>query len=270
MIDNSLFLRAINNETSALLELGNIYLSGSEGEENKERASVFFGKAVENALKKAKDSDISELELVIRFLEEYSEFAEKTVVGKPEDEEVVSENDTGDIFSGDENVVVDKGLMFRSKGKEYFENEEYEDAIECFEKAIENGDDESSKLLTEAKFKLAYKAYYGADGNPDFVESEKLFREVAESNDERFCTEAKLCLAELYATRLDRKEDAVTIWQELAAEGVADAQYNYGLALFNGLGVEQSEERGVYWWQKAAKNGHADAKYNVEVFFSNT
>ena len=78
-----------------------------------------------------------------------------------------------------------------------------------------------------------------------------------------------LCLAELYAIRLNKTEDAVIIWQELASKGNAEAQYNYGLALFNGMGTEQDEERGVYWWQKAAKNGHADAKYNVEVFFSN-
>ncbi len=261
MIDNSLFIRAINNETQALMEIGEIYFNGCEGEENKEKATVFFGKAVENALKKAKSSDVSELEILVRFLEKYFTENDKKVIGVPE-------NDMRDVFSNSDEFMKNKAVFFMNEGKKYFANEKYETAADRFEKAILHGDSESEALLTETKMKLAYKAYYGTDRAADYVKSEKYFKEVAESKDERFLVESKMCLAELYVTRLNKKEDAVEIWRELASKGVADAQYNYGLALFNGMGVAQDEEMGVYWWQKAAKNGHADAKYNVDVFFS--
>lgn len=263
MIDNSLFVRALNNETQALMELGNLYFSGSEGEANKEKAVIFFGKAVENALRKAEFSDTSELKTVIGFLEK------KYLNGNNGSDESPVANGMRDIFSNSEDITRNKSVIFINDGKTHFENNSFEEAVSCFEKAVELGNAEAETLLTEAKFRLAYKAYYGTDSEPDYEKSEKYFREVAESKDSRFCEEAMLCLAELYATRLNKKEDAVAIWQELASKGNAEAQYNYGLALFNGMGTEQDEERGVYWWQKAAKNGHADAKYNVEVFFSN-
>lgn len=272
MIENTLFIRAINNETQALMELGKIYLSGSEGEENKEKAVIFFGKAVENALKKAEKSDMTELKTVICCLEEY-------FCGEDEKTETVfKETGIKDIFSSSKrttnadsktDIIKSRAESFRNEGKKKFENKEYEEAELCFKKAVENDDIEAVSLLIDTKIKLAYKSYYGTDSDPDFLKSEKYFREVAESGDERFTVEAKMCLAELYSTRLDRKEEAVEIWQELASNGNADAQYNYGLALFNGMGIERDEERGVYWWQKAAQNGHADAKYNVDVFFSN-
>lgn len=263
MNNNSLFFKAINNDPRALMELGCLYMSGSEGDENKDRAVFLFGKAVENAIKKAKCSDTSEIETVVSFLRKYlSDDNNKSSVT------VATENGMKDIFSSSKGINMKRAEVFKEEGTEHFENERYEDAAACFEKAVEYGDAESVKLLTETRLRLAYKAYYGTDGSSDFVKSEQYFREVAESGDERFCVEAKMCLAELYATRSDRPEDAVCIWKELAEKGNADAQYNYGLALFNGMGTEQNEESGVYWWQKAAKNGHKDAKYNIEVFFS--
>lgn len=263
MIDNSLYLRALNNETQALMELGNKYFSGSEGEGNKEKSVVFFGKAVENALKKAEFSDTSELKIVIDFLEKKYLADDKEAIKNP------GTNGMTDIFSNSEVITRNKSEIFINEGKKHFDNKSYEEAALCFEKAIKLGNTEAKDLLTEAKFNLAYMAYYGTDSNPDYEKSEKYFKDVIESKDSRFYEESMLCLAELYAIRLNKTEDAVIIWQELASKGNAEAQYNYGLALFNGMGTEQDEERGVYWWQKAAKNGHTDAKYNVEVFFSN-
>ena len=39
----------------------------------------------------------------------------------------------------------------------------------------------------------------------------------------------------------------------MALQGVAESQYNLGLAYYKGEGVRQSYERSVYWHAKAAE-----------------
>ena len=51
----------------------------------------------------------------------------------------------------------------------------------------------------------------------------------------------------------------------LAAEaGIAASQYEYGVALVNGDGVEVNMELGVHWLWKAMQQGNADAKRDLK------
>ncbi|MCK5524344.1 MAG: SEL1-like repeat protein [Thiomargarita sp.] len=61
------------------------------------------------------------------------------------------------------------------------------------------------------------------------------------------------------------KFDAKTIrrWRKLAKQGIADAQYNLGIAYYNGKGVKPDDEKAVYWYHKAAEHGFAEAQYNL-------
>lgn len=62
--------------------------------------------------------------------------------------------------------------------------------------------------------------------------------------------------------------DIKTLIQK-ANQGDAEAQYNLGVAYYNGEGVEQSHSKAVYWYQKSAEQGDADAQYNLGVAYYN-
>ena len=49
-------------------------------------------------------------------------------------------------------------------------------------------------------------------------------------------------------------------WLKLAAElGHPESQYNYGLALIDGIGAEQNHAKGIEWLNMAAKTGVPEA-----------
>ena len=62
--------------------------------------------------------------------------------------------------------------------------------------------------------------------------------------------------------------DIKTLIQK-ANQGDAEAQYNLGVAYYNGEGVEQSHSKAVYWYQKSAEQGDAEAQYNLGVAYYN-
>ncbi len=65
-------------------------------------------------------------------------------------------------------------------------------------------------------------------------------------------------------------EEAVRIFRFLASDqgGSPEAQMQYGLALANGIGVEQNEYEAIRWYLKAAARGNADAMNNLSVMFA--
>lgn len=53
-------------------------------------------------------------------------------------------------------------------------------------------------------------------------------------------------------------------WLERAArQGLADAQYEYGLMLLQGRGVVQDYRAAFEWIEKPARRGHAKAQYSL-------
>jgi TPR repeat protein len=50
---------------------------------------------------------------------------------------------------------------------------------------------------------------------------------------------------------------------ESAADGHPGAQYNLGLMLTKGVGVDADVEQAVHWWRRAAESGHVSAQYNL-------
>ena len=58
---------------------------------------------------------------------------------------------------------------------------------------------------------------------------------------------------------------AVSIWQDLAAEGDAQAQFNLGLMYHGGLGLPRNEEKAVDLYQRAAKGGYSAAQAYLVV-----
>src|SRR5512139_2460474 len=56
---------------------------------------------------------------------------------------------------------------------------------------------------------------------------------------------------------------AAELWQPLAQEGNAVAQYRLGTLYAEGKGVEQNDATAFMWMERAARQGDADAQYNV-------
>ena len=62
---------------------------------------------------------------------------------------------------------------------------------------------------------------------------------------------------------------AFKIYEELASNGNANAQYALGLMHAKGNGVIQDYKKAVYWYEKAAIQGILEAKYMLFLIYSN-
>jgi TPR repeat protein len=56
---------------------------------------------------------------------------------------------------------------------------------------------------------------------------------------------------------------AVRLWQSLAGQGDADAQYNLGVMHENGQGVPANRAEAALWYRKAADQGHVAAQTSL-------
>ncbi len=67
------------------------------------------------------------------------------------------------------------------------------------------------------------------------------------------------------ATETEHYTDAVKVWQNLAEQGDAQAQFNLGLMYHGGLGLPRDEAAAVVWYQKAAESGYYQAQIYLTV-----
>jgi TPR repeat protein len=67
------------------------------------------------------------------------------------------------------------------------------------------------------------------------------------------------------ATTSGYYEEAVTMWQDLAAAGDAQAQFNLGLMYHGGLGLPRDESEAVKLYEMAAEGGYPAAQEYMVV-----
>ena len=60
----------------------------------------------------------------------------------------------------------------------------------------------------------------------------------------------------------------VTDWRKQAAAGDVNAQWQLGLALANGRGVEKNEAEAIQWIRKAAEQGEVTAQINLGIAYA--
>lgn len=75
-----------------------------------------------------------------------------------------------------------------------------------------------------------------------------------------------LARAEAYAMDGDFAP-AWCIWEPLAREGNASAQFNLGWLYRNGNGVAANDERARQLWEQAARSGHAEAQMALAMLY---
>ena len=61
---------------------------------------------------------------------------------------------------------------------------------------------------------------------------------------------------------------AIRLWQPLAEQGDAKAQYNLGVIDAKGRGVPQNYAKALKWFYKAAEQGYAKAQNNLGIMYN--
>ena len=62
-------------------------------------------------------------------------------------------------------------------------------------------------------------------------------------------------------------QQAFTLWQPLAEQGDAEAQFYLGLLYRNGEGVEKDDRTALMWFTESAKQGYLNAQYNTGIMY---
>ena len=172
-------------------------------------------------------------------------------------------------------------------GKEYYDEGDYEEAIEYFSEAVERGDVMAQYYLAECYLKtdddileaidLCRKAankgipeaqfLLGKCYDEDLVgkwqyndaKAMKWYRKAAKQG----FPEAQYKLAVHYETGAGvalNFQKALKYYREAARLGHKEALFRLGQCYYDGEGVEKNLKEAVEWWTKAAEKGHAEAK----------
>ncbi|MBF0311729.1 MAG: sel1 repeat family protein, partial [Magnetococcales bacterium] len=65
-----------------------------------------------------------------------------------------------------------------------------------------------------------------------------------------------------------QQRQGALLYEKMAQDGVAEAEFNYGYCLFNGIGIEKNPREGVVNFFKAAYQGHTRAMYYMGLAYT--
>ena len=102
----------------------------------------------------------------------------------------------------------------------------------------------------------------------DYAQALKILKPLAAQG----VAEAQFNLGNMYDTGRGVTQDdkeAVKWWKLSAAQGHASAQFNLGIMYTNGKGVTQDFKEGMKWYRLAAEQGYADAQFNLGIMYEN-
>ena len=142
---------------------------------------------------------------------------------------------------------------------ESFRRGDYETALDAWKTLAHAGD-------VDAQFNLGTLYENGLGGPADAGEAARWYRAAAE----RRLDLARLALARLQRTGAlepDPGEDQIELLETAARRGLAEAQYELGVAYDRGLGVTQNHATAAGWYQRAAEQGLTDAQYNLATLY---
>lgn len=146
-----------------------------------------------------------------------------------------------------------------SLGEEHYNNGEYEQALECFRKAAEQGN-------ASAQNNLGTCYFWGHGVEKDELQGVYWLRKAVEQGN----ATAHLNLYYCYSNGgnvVQKDEQQAIYWLRKAAEqGNAEAQFRLGVYHIN-KGTEKDDEQAVYWYKKAAEQGNVAAQVDLAVCY---
>ena len=142
---------------------------------------------------------------------------------------------------------------------EAFQRGDYEEARVTWSTLAHDGD-------VDAQFNLGALYENGLGVEEDAETAARWYRAAAER---------RLDLARLALARLQRTgalepgpdEDQIKLLETAARRGLAEAQFELGVAYDRGLGVTQNHATAAGWYQRAAEQGLTDAQYNLATLY---
>ena len=144
-------------------------------------------------------------------------------------------------------------------GYEAFQRGDYDEARAIWSELAYDGD-------VDAQFNLGTLYENGFGVEEDAEQAARWYRAAAA----RRVDLARLALARLQRTGAlepEPDEDQIKLLETAARRGLAEAQYELGVAYDRGLGVTQNHATAAGWYQRAAEQGLTDAQYNLATLF---
>ena len=142
---------------------------------------------------------------------------------------------------------------------EAFQRGEYEEAREVWSQLARDGD-------VDAQFNLGTLYENGLGVAPDAEQAARWYRAAAS----RRVDLARLALARLQrigALEPEPDEDQIKLLETAARRGLAEAQFELGVAYDHGIGVTQNHATAAGWYHRAAEQGLTDAQYNLATLY---
>ena len=142
---------------------------------------------------------------------------------------------------------------------EAFQRGEYEEARAVWSKFAHDGD-------VDAQFNLGALYENGLGVSQDAEQAARWYRAAAA----RRVDLARLALARLQrigALGSEPDEDQIKLLETAARRGLAEAQFELGVAYDDGLGVTQNHATAAGWYHRAAEQGLTDAQYNLATLY---
>ena len=142
---------------------------------------------------------------------------------------------------------------------EAFQRGDYEEARAIWSTLAYDGD-------VDAQFNLGTLYENGLGVETDAEQAARWYRAAAA----RRVDMARLALARLQRTGAlepEPDEDQIKLLETAARRGLAEAQYELGVAYDRGIGVTQNYATAAGWYQRAAEQGLTDAQYNLATLF---
>lgn len=149
-------------------------------------------------------------------------------------------------------------------GNQYWESEEYEKAIKCYQFAADRGHESAKRKLKEVEnpnVQLDIGYYFYQRNN--YQEAVKWYRKAAEQGNAYaqdwlgYCYYNGQGVAQNYT-------EAVKWYKKSAEQGNANAQYALGICYQYGYGVTQNYDEAIKWYRKATAQGNVDARNELK------
>ena len=168
----------------------------------------------------------------------------------------VKENETSEL-----NLSLSDVSVSFQKAEELYENKEYSQAVEYFQRLAGQGH-------AEAQNYLGWCYQNGNGVSQDYQKAIELYEKAANKGNAMAQNNLGWCYDTGNGVSQDYKK-AVELYEKSANQGLAMAQCNLGYCYENGDGVEQDMRKAFEWYEKAAIQGYARAQHNLGVCLSN-
>lgn len=141
------------------------------------------------------------------------------------------------------------------KGEVCYNAKSYEEAVEWYRKAAEQGHAEALRSLG-----VCYQEGFGVLQSWD--EAARWYRQAADKGDSNAMNNLGWCYQNGYGIPQSWK-DAIMWYRQGAEKGDSNAMYNLGWCYENGMGINKSYEEAIKWYRQAVVKGNAAAMNNL-------